>query len=967
MRRPPLFAAVLTFLLLIASAIPAAAALQPVRIAAFNFYPTIFQAQDGSVRGFYVDFLNEIAQREGWQITYVYGNWAEGLERVRRGEVDVVTNVARTAERQEFMDYGKEPLLTVWAELYVPRDSHIDSILKVKDKRIAVMKGDFNAANFKNLVEKFGIHCSLVEFASFADVFQAVATGQVDGGVANNTFGTAKHREYDIKSSGVIFNPFDIYFTVSKGKNRELLETLDRYLTTWKKEEHSPYHLARERWSHGSASTMEVIPSWIKPALLTIVVIMMIAAGFIITLRLQVRHRTAELRAQLDERQKIEETLYQVNETGAARRGDELLAAMSAHLYHALGADYAFVGELLPGDRMRTHGFIAHGLRGEDFEYDLKGTPCENVVGKTRCFYPRGITEQFPGDTLLADIGAESYAATPLWDALGEPIGLMGVVSRTPLENRLFTETILQIVATRAAQELESMYRLRELEIKNYTVEAMRDAVYWMKEDGRFWSVNKGALDMLGYTREELLSLSVPEIDPLFPPEVWAASWETTKREGSARIITQHRKKNGEILPVEISSSYYHFHETEFICAFVRDITDQRKIEEERATLQEQLSHAQRLEAVGRLAGGVAHDFNNKLTVILGYAELLKMSPCEQDPECSNSVREIVRAAEMAREITKRLLIFSRAGEAEKIPMDLNQTLLDFKKTLGRMLGEQVSLRFDLQDNLWHVLLDPTQFDQLLTNLMINARDAIPESGCITITTKNVKMRDSLSVPAGEYVLVCCADTGSGMDQAILEHIFEPFFTTKVAGKGTGLGLASVYGIVKQNNGHITVESTPGKGTVFHIYLPRLIRDNIAEPAADSGTADFTGTGSLLLIEDEAPVRKVTAMMLDAMGYTVTAASSQEHALELCADPKSSFNAVLSDVMMPGMNGFELKNRINALCPDLPFIFMSGYTPESLREQLHDTLNAQIISKPIDYRLLNRALKHAIVPAATEQ
>ena len=274
---------------------------QKIRIAAFNFYPTLFQAKDGSVQGFYVDFLSEIAKREGWTIEYIYGNWADGLSRIKSGEVDVLANVALTAERTQFMDYGKVPLITVWAELYAPNGSPIDSIMNVKNKKIALMKGDFNAANFKNLVEKFGIPCTYVEYGNFEEVFKAISARQVDAGIVNNTFGTAKQSEYDLKSTGVIFNPFDIFFTVAKGKNSAVLATLDRYLEEWRKIESSPYHQARERWSHKSASTIRVVHPWLKKAAVISGVLLCIAVGFVVLLRIQVRRKTAEVKKYADE------------------------------------------------------------------------------------------------------------------------------------------------------------------------------------------------------------------------------------------------------------------------------------------------------------------------------------------------------------------------------------------------------------------------------------------------------------------------------------------------------------------------------------------------------------------------------------------------------------------------------------------------------------------------------------------
>ena len=263
-----------------------------VRVGAFNYYPGIFKDTDGAVKGFYVDALAEIAQRENIRFEYVYGSWSEGLERIKTGEVDVITSVAMTPERFEFLDYGKTPLLTVWGELYVPLSSDIDGIRAVQGKKIAVMKNDFNARDFIGLVEKFDITCEFVEMPGFEEVFKAVATGRVDAGVVNNTFGVAKQKEFGLRSTGVAFNPFYIYFAVAKGKNNDLLVMLDNYLKGWRHQADSTYNKARQKWSHGSGNVIYVIPQWLMITAAVISILGLCAFAFIVILKKQVLRKT---------------------------------------------------------------------------------------------------------------------------------------------------------------------------------------------------------------------------------------------------------------------------------------------------------------------------------------------------------------------------------------------------------------------------------------------------------------------------------------------------------------------------------------------------------------------------------------------------------------------------------------------------------------------------------------------------
>jgi len=266
-----------------------------VRVGAFNYYPAIFKDTDSRVKGFYVDALSAISARENIRFEYVYGSWSEGLERVRSGEVDLLTSVAYTPERAEFLDYATTPLLTVWGELYAPLASEIDGIRQVEGKRIAVMKSDVNARHFIELTRKFGMSCEFVELPDFDAVFKAVAGKSVDAGVVNSTFGAARQKEFGLRSTGVVFNPFDIYFAVAKGKNQDVLALLDRYLADWRHQADSPYNLARQKWSHGTTGMMQIIPRWLSNMLVALGIAMVVALGFVALLKRQVRRATADI------------------------------------------------------------------------------------------------------------------------------------------------------------------------------------------------------------------------------------------------------------------------------------------------------------------------------------------------------------------------------------------------------------------------------------------------------------------------------------------------------------------------------------------------------------------------------------------------------------------------------------------------------------------------------------------------
>src|SRR5436190_1199464 len=359
-----------------------------------------------------------------------------------------------------------------------------------------------------------------------------------------------------------------------------------------------------------------------------------------------------------------------------------------------------------------------------------------------------------------------------------------------------------------------------------------------------------------------------------------------------------------------------------------RDVT-------ERVQLEQQLRQAQKMEAVGRLAGGIAHDFNNILTAITGYADLLLEDLGATDPRRQDA-DEIHKAADRAAGLTRQLLAFSRQQVLQPTVLEVNKLVSDLEKMLRRLLGEDVALTTQLAPTTGRVKADPGQLEQVIMNLAVNARDAMPNGGKLTLETGNVDLDESYATDhyparAGPFVMLAVSDTGTGMSEETQAHMFEPFFTTKEKGKGTGLGLATVYGIVKQSGGFIWVYSEVGHGTTFKLYLPRV--EELAERAAapaPARTRPARGTETVLVVEDEAPVRNVARQVLERHGYTVLEAPSAEAALDIATRYSGTIHLLLTDVVMPGLNGRELASRLVDLRPDARVIFMSGYTDDAV-------------------------------------
>ncbi|MFQ5926573.1 MAG: PAS domain S-box protein [Terriglobia bacterium] len=491
--------------------------------------------------------------------------------------------------------------------------------------------------------------------------------------------------------------------------------------------------------------------------------------------------------------------------------------------------------------------------------------------------------------------------------------------------------------------------------------------IYRSTVDGKFVEVNPALVEMLGYeSAAELLAVNMAT-DIYWNPDERARLIEQYRhQEHFEGVEVEWKRKDGT--PITMRLSGRPVRDEQEAVAYFETITENVT---ERRVLEDQLRQAQKMEAVGRLAGGVAHDFNNLLMLISGHSGLLLDRLGQSDPPRRHA-EEIEKAAEQATSLTRQLLAFSRKQVLQPKLLDLNAVITDMEELLARLIGEDINLAIVPVPAAGQVKADPVQVEQVILNLVLNARDAMPQGGKLTIETANVELdrpyaRRHAGAAPGRYVMLAVSDTGPGMDAQTRSQIFEPFFTTKERGKGTGLGLATVYGIVKQSGGYIWVYSEPGQGTTFKIYLPRVEEPIEAEPPSKALTPSPRGSETILVVEDETRVCKLVREFLESSGYTVLEARNGSEALQIAERHAGPIHLMMTDVVMPGMSGRELAERIAPLRPDMRVLYVSGYTDNSIVHHGILGRGTVFLQKPFTQDTLTRKVRELLDAAGHTQ
>jgi two-component system cell cycle sensor histidine kinase/response regulator CckA len=666
--------------------------------------------------------------------------------------------------------------------------------------------------------------------------------------------------------------------------------------------------------------------------------------------------------------QKLREVMYRIAD--AANRTEdlaELSESIQKHLGEVIDTTNFYVALYDPATDMLSLPYFT----------DQKDTIDSFPAGKSLTAYVIRTSEPLLATqevlNRLEESGEAKIVGSPARIWLGAPlrvgknvIGAVAVQSYT--DPGCYTAEDLEILSFVSDQIAITVQRkhaeeaLRESEERfRATFEQVAVGVSHLSLDGCYQRVNQKLCDILGYTEVELLAMEFQDITYAedLPANLMYRSQLLAGEVPTFSMEKRYLRKNGSLIWANVTVALVKTPtgEPDYFISIVEDITERKRLEA-------QLVQSQKMETVGRLAGGVAHDFNNLLTAISGYANFALEALPVGDP-VRDDVVQIIKAGDRAAGLTRQLLAFSRRQIIEMRTINLNDLILDLDKMLRRLIGEDIELVTLPTSGLGKVKADPGQIEQVLVNLVVNARDAMPGGGTLTLETANVTMDEeyALRYPGarpGEYVMLTVSDTGTGMSEEVKSHLFEPFFTTKDPGKGTGLGLATVYGIVKQHNGNIYVDSEPGGGSSFRVYLPLVEVDSERLPRRDAEGYLPLGSETVLTVEDEASVRSITARVLTELGYRVLEAANGEDALRVAQKHDGPIHLLVTDVVMPQMGGGELAGRMATMRPEVKVLFVSGYTDEAIVRAGILNRRAAFLQKPFTTAALARKVRETL-------
>ena len=856
-------------LLLSAVFLPPAAQADKTIVVGIYPHPPLMTIDDrGRPDGFLVEVVRAIAERAGWDVAFRSGCWADCIEWLEKGEIDVLGGVPFNDRSASWLRFGRESLLTAWGQVHIQPGAAIESVVDLAGRKVAVMKDDRYYWDFRDVIERLGLQCRFIEADDYETVLMLVAAGRCDAGIVSQFFGDANRDRFAVVKSTIVFSPRKLYFAARQGRRAALVEAIDDQLWELKRDQRSAYYLALARWF--SPLREYHLPPWVWWVSSGIGVVTLALVLHIVVMRRSIRFKTRELSdnnatlsQEILQRRQAEAALHRQNEymnalhdtaLGLLRRLDldELLKALVKRAGLLLSASAGFVyiydKELKVLVLKAGLGVFADAIGDQNL-------PDQGLVGRV---YRQG-----------AALSVENYRAWP--HRLEKPVSNnIRSVLAAPLCSGGEVGGVIGFAHCQAGVQFDA-------------------------EEKRIL--------------EQFAELAAIAID-------------------NATLYTRLQKELGE-----------------------------------RRRMEDQLLQAQKMEAIGTLAGGIAHDFNNILGAIIGYTEI-SYYDLPENSKARNNMAQVLQAGNRARDLVKQILAFSRKSNSDHKLIDIVPITKEVLKLLRASLPSTIDIRSRIATEIGLILADPTQIHQVLMNLCTNAAHAMEDGGGrLDVELATVRLDAGTcskfpDVEPGGYVQLIVRDNGHGIDPAILDRIFDPYFTTKEMGKGTGMGLAVVHGIVRSQKGCIHVRSRIAGGTEFEVLFPVAQSQVRQEGALEMPVV--RGSERVLFVDDETALAQLGKAMLERLGYEVRACTGSLEALEVFRSDPDSFDILVTDLTMPNMTGVRLARKLREIRHTLPVVICTGYSDEMAPEHVQPLAINGLLHKPLVLSDLSREVRRAL-------
>ncbi len=875
----------------------------------FDYYPVIYKdKKDNTVKGLFIDIIEEIAKKENWKITYKHGTFAEQLKGIKDGSLDLITGVVFTKERDVYLDFNNEPVVISWTQVFANKSSNITDLLTVRNKKIGIMQDDNNGKIFEEHSKTLGINCKILVFSDLDTLLNTLNDGYIDAGVFNSMASMGLNSKYEnIEKTSINLNPVGSFYAVPQGDLLHLLPSIDKYLKMWKDDESSVYHEKLHYWLHRDLHIRNVVPRYILYGMLSTIFCFVTSILITVGLKKIIANKTKELQDSEDRFK----ALHNASFGGIAIHNKGIILDCNQGLVEITGFSFE---ELIGMDGLQLIAensraivrsnietkyelpYNSQGLRknGDEYPVRLEGKNIPYKGMDVRVTEFRDITELCRTELALKE--KEQF--------LRETNNLAKVGGWTLDNNEAST-----------FKWHEHLYDIFELpyEIK-ITVDYVKTNFYHKKD---YALIDKLIHNIFKYKKRG---------------EIWCEIITHKKNKKWVHIIGVPNIVDGKVTQ---------------ILGAVQDISELKKEQSDKEQMQTQLYQAQKMESLGTLSGGIAHDFNNILSGIVGYTELISMTT---EPERLNIyTNRILDGARRAANLVQQILLFSTKNKPKTIPLKLNISLSEVINLLKATIPKSIKLDIEINSKSC-ILADPTQIHQVLMNLCTNAIYSMND----ILGTLKIRLYDKEG-----YIYLNITDTGVGIPEKILSKIFDPYFTTKPKGKGSGLGLSVVHGIITTYGGSIDVDSTVGEGTTFKIILP-ITKEIPTTSLSKEVLTKLDGTEHIMIVDDESAIRGVISTYLNQYGYTVSTFVNGYEALHAFKLKPLLYDLILTDIAMPVLDGVTMAKEILEFKSDIPIIISTGNGELHTYENDKELNGIKYLTKPIRLDELLREIRNAL-------